>query len=71
MDKAIDLKVEKQQKVIKILICVIITMFVFMFYQSSLVQMYMDNWDKIEPISQLIEWILMLVMFIAYSYIMK
>ncbi len=71
LDKAIDLKVEKQQKVIKILICVIITMFVFMFYQSSLVQMYMDNWDKIEPISQLIEWILMLVMFIAYSYIMK
>ena len=71
LDKAIDLKVEKQQKVIKILICVIITMFVFMFYQSSLVQMYMDNWDKIEPISQLIEWILMFVMFIAYSYIMK
>lgn len=69
LDKADEIKVEKQQKVIKILILVIIIMLVFICYHSSVVQMYMANWDIIEPISQLIEWVLILVMFIAYKYI--
>jgi hypothetical protein len=46
-------------------------MTIYMSYHPRLVQMYMENWELIEPISQLIEWILMLVLFIAYSYIMK
>ena len=71
LDRSVEVKVEKQQKVIKVLTILIITLIVFIGYQSSLVQMYMENWDIIEPISQLIEWILTLVFCIAYSYIMK
>lgn len=71
LDRSIEIKSDRQQKIIKILIMIIVAMTIYMSYHSRLVQMYMENWELIEPISQLIEWILMLVLFIAYSYIMK
>ena len=61
-DNGSEKQIEKQKGINKILTFLL---FLSVFFQSGCLQMYIEKWDKIEPISQLIEWIFKLVELLA------
>jgi len=58
LDSGSEKQIEKQNRIIKILTFLL---FLSLFFQFGWLQMYIDNWDIIEPVSQLVEWILIIV----------
>lgn len=56
-DSGFENQIEKQKGINKILYFLLVFV---MFFKFSWLQMYMDNWDIIEPVSQLIEWIIII-----------
>lgn len=57
-DSGFEKQIEKQKGINKILGFLLVFV---IFFKFGWLQMYVDNWDIIEPVSQLIEWIIIIV----------
>lgn len=62
LDSGSEKQIEAQSGINKILKFLL---FLSVSFRFGLLQMYMDNWDVIEPVSQLVEWIIIIVKFIV------
>lgn len=61
--------IKKQKKIIRLLTLFITVTFALIFFQSGLLKLYIENWHLIEPLSQLIEWVIKLAFaFLNYIY---
>ena len=61
LDESVQMNSDKQQTKSSMQIKFIIALSLYIMHNSSLIQLFLDNWVIIEPLSQLVEWITLFI----------